>query len=107
MREKVSKGERGTREVLEIFHSASPLLTFFLRRLFRSTELFGPPNYSVSFSNKKQQHSVVPNYSVYHRIIRWPTELFGSLPNYSVHRIILPPYRDCTNDVSAVLPVVR
>ena len=47
MREKDSKDERGTREVLEIFRSASPLVTFLrpsfipFYRIIRSTELFG------------------------------------------------------------------
>ena len=83
MREKDSKDERGTREVLEIFRSASPLVTFLrpsfvpFYRIIRSTELFG------EFKENKNS-----NIQLY-RIIRYSTESFGFLPNYSVpYRII-------------------
>ena len=68
--------------------------------LFSFTELFCIlQNYSVAYriilctEFCTEQHFLSPNYSVDHRIILYSAELFCSLPNYSVHRIIWPPYQ--------------
>ena len=89
MREKDSKGERGTREVLEIFRSASPSLTFRppslipFYRIIRSTELFGEIwEIKTTIFSCTELFGITPNHSVFYRIIRYPTELFGP-PNYS------------------------
>ena len=94
MREKDSKGERGTREVLEIFRSASPSLTFRppslipFYRIIRSTELFGEIwEIKTTIFSCTELFGITPNHSVFYRIIRYPTELFGP-PNFS------PPYQE-------------
>ena len=64
----MTKGERGTRELFGIFRAL---------RLRRTAIVF------VVF---------------FHRIILYSAELFCSLPNYSVHRIIWPPYHNLDDE---------